>query len=76
MSKKFKKLKNHAILIKAKFYSNYILNLKCSRTKSFIIESLVSGSSKEKLDSVDKINILLDFVKPLLLDSVDANNSW
>jgi len=40
-----------------------------------IIESLVSGSSKEKLDSVDKINILLDFVKPLLLDSVDANES-
>ena len=40
-----------------------------------IIESLVNGSSKEKLDSVQKINILLDFIKPLLVDSADANES-
>ena len=37
-----------------------------------IIESLVSKNSKEKLDSVEKINIFLDFVKPLLLDSPDG----
>jgi len=40
-----------------------------------IIESLVSGSSKEKLDTSEKISILLDFIKPLLLDSSDANES-
>jgi vacuolar protein sorting-associated protein 35 len=37
-----------------------------------IIESLVNGSSLEKLDSVEKVTILLDFVKPLLADSSDA----
>ncbi len=40
-----------------------------------IIESLASANSKEKLDSVEKINILLDFIKPLLIDSVDSNES-
>jgi vacuolar protein sorting-associated protein 35 len=38
-----------------------------------IIESLVNGSSVEKLDSVEKVTILLDFIKPLLADSSDAN---
>ena len=37
-----------------------------------IIESLVNGSSLEKLDSVEKVNILLDFIKPLLCDSPDS----
>lgn len=40
-----------------------------------IIESLTSGNSREKLDSIEKVNILLDFIKPLLADSPDANES-
>lgn len=37
-----------------------------------IIDSLVSGSSKESLDSVEKVTVLLDFVRPLLLDASDS----
>lgn len=40
-----------------------------------IIESLVNGSSIEKLDSVEKVTILLDFIKPLLADSNDGLES-
>jgi vacuolar protein sorting-associated protein 35 len=40
-----------------------------------IIESLVNGSSLEKLDSSSKVSILLDFIKPLLFDSSDSIES-
>lgn len=40
-----------------------------------IIDSLVSGNSKEKLNTVQKINTLLDFVRPLLADSSDTIES-
>ena len=37
-----------------------------------IIESFVNGKSNEKLDSVDKIKKLLNFIKPLLEDLPDS----
>ena len=37
-----------------------------------IIESLVNENSKEKLDTAEKVSILLDFIRPLLEDSVDT----
>jgi vacuolar protein sorting-associated protein 35 len=37
-----------------------------------IIESLVNGSCFERLNSVEKVTILLDFIKPLLVDSSDS----
>ena len=40
-----------------------------------IIESLVNGSSLERLDTVEKVTILLDFVRPLLADSTDGAES-
>jgi len=40
-----------------------------------IIESLVNENSIEKLDSVEKVSILLDFIKPLLIDSSDSVES-
>ncbi len=40
-----------------------------------IIESLVNSSSKEKLSSLDKINTLVDFIQPLLIDSKDSIES-
>jgi vacuolar protein sorting-associated protein 35 len=39
-----------------------------------IIESLANGSSLEKLNSTEKVNILLDFIKPLLVDSNDSTD--
>ena len=40
-----------------------------------IIESLVNGTSREKLDTGEKVTVLLDFIKPLLADSSDAVES-
>jgi len=40
-----------------------------------IIESLVGVNTKEKLDTVEKMNILLDFIRPLLIDSNDGNEN-
>jgi len=40
-----------------------------------IIESLTNSSSKEKLSSLDKINTLVNFIQPLLLDSKDSIES-
>lgn len=44
-----------------------------------IIESLVNGSTSsteaEKLDTVEKVSILLDFIRPLLADSTDGSES-
>jgi vacuolar protein sorting-associated protein 35 len=40
-----------------------------------IIESLVGLNTREKLDTVEKMNILLDFIKPLLVDSNDGSEN-
>lgn len=40
-----------------------------------IIESLVNENSREKLDTIEKVSILLDFIRPLLLDSNDSIES-
>jgi hypothetical protein len=39
-----------------------------------IIESLVNGTSKEKLDTEEKVTKLLAFIKPLLEDSNENEN--
>jgi len=40
-----------------------------------IIESLVNSTSREKLCSLDKINTLVDFIQPLIVDSKDSVES-
>ena len=57
------------------FLMNYLDFSSRSSLSLRIIESLVSINSKEKLDTPEKIKILLDFIKPLLVESQDSNES-
>ena len=41
-----------------------------------IIESLVNGTSKEQLDSVEKVQMLLTFIKPLLEEEVEEKEAF
>lgn len=41
-----------------------------------IIESLVNGTSKEQLDSVEKVQKLLSFIKPLLEEEVEEKEAF
>ena len=41
-----------------------------------IIESIVNGTSKEQLDSVEKVQMLLTFIKPLLEEEVEEKEAF
>ena len=41
-----------------------------------IIESFVNGTSKEQLDSVEKVQMLLTFIKPLLEEEVEEKEAF
>ena len=65
-------LESKLSLFDLKKYPELMVYLDFNSRTTLAIRIIESLSNKEKLDSTEKINILLDFIRPLLEDSVDT----
>ena len=65
-------LESKLSLFDLKKYPELMIYLDFSSRTTLAIRIIESLSNKEKLDSTEKVNILLDFIRPLLEDSADT----
>lgn len=65
-------LESKLSLFDLKKYPELMIYLDFNSRTTLAIRIIESLSNKEKLDSTEKVNILLDFIRPLLEDSADT----
>ena len=65
-------LESKLSLFDIKQYPELMIYLDFNSRTTLAIRIIESLSNKEKLDSTEKVNILLDFIRPLLEDSADT----
>ena len=65
-------LESKLSLFDLKKYPELIIYLDFNSRTTLAIRIIESLSNKEKLDSTEKVNILLDFIRPFLEDSADT----